>query len=175
MPVTLSFIFHGVLDYTNNVDVIYKDDAVCNTQGDYSSRTYYFIVTNTDGDSIVEASDASFAWETNDFPDGPYWVIVNAYDAAGNLQTDSMLVEVANVGVIEQKDLAVMTPAVISPNPNKGYFTVSSEAQVRILDISGRVIASGRGNFDKLAPGVYFVIINERGEMHTEKMVVVDE
>jgi len=176
MPVSLSFIFHGVLDYTNNVDVIYKDDAVCNTKGDYDSRDYYFIVTNTDGDSIVEASDASFAWVTADFPDGQYWVIVNAYDAANNHQSDSMLVEVANVGIVEQQENKTAVVGLrISPNPNKGYFTIDSEAPVRIVDISGRVIMSGRRNFDKLNPGVYFVIFEENNEIHHQKIVVVQE
>ena len=175
VPATLSFIFHGVLDYANNVDVIYKDDATCNTRGDYDFRDYYFIVTNTDGDSVVESTDAIYAWQTNDFPDGDYWVVVTAYDAAGNYQVDSMLVTLSNVGIGEQGDIAAAHPMEIYPNPNRGSFVVNTEHSIRVIDITGRIVVSRRGRFHGLSPGIYFVVFEENNRIHHEKIVVVSK
>jgi hypothetical protein len=170
---TLSFIFCDVLDYTRNVDVIYKDDAVCNTEGDYGCREYYFIVSNTDGDSLIESTDAAYAWETSNFPNGDYWVIVNACDAAGNTRRDSMLVTVANVGVAEQDGMVAAHSLGISHNPSIGLITIETGRMVKIFDASGRVVASGSGGSYTLAPGIYFVISEENSEVFSEKIVVV--
>ena len=94
-PIT-SFIFTGQLFWDQNVNVIYQDDATYNTYGDYDIRDYYFIVTNTDADSVVEASDATQAWHTESFNNGPWWVKVTAYDRSGNATADSMQVATAN-------------------------------------------------------------------------------
>jgi hypothetical protein len=93
---TLSFIFCRDLRPYENVDVIYKRDEICFTSSTFSRRDFYFIVTNTDGDSVVEATDAAYSWVTRDFPDGDYWVVVTACDAADNCARDSMLVTIVH-------------------------------------------------------------------------------
>ncbi|UCG30407.1 MAG: T9SS type A sorting domain-containing protein [candidate division WOR-3 bacterium] len=173
LPNTLSFVFCGVLDYTNNVDVIYKDDYTCNTQGNYSLREYFFIVSNTDGDSLIESTDATCAWETSDFTNGDYWVIVEAGDAAGNTQRDSMLVTVTNVGVAEHDDIVAAHPFRISPNPSFGLITVDTERMLKIVDVSGRVVAAGYGGSYTLSPGIYFIVFEDNNELLSEKIVVV--
>jgi hypothetical protein len=175
LPTTLSFVFAGVLHWTDNVDVIYKDDATCNSDGDYEYRNYYFIITNTDGDSIIEASDAAYAWITTDFPDGEYWVVVTAYDAADNATRDSMLVTVNNMGIAEEKSPAQSLPFSILPNPNNGTFVINSDCDVKILDITDRLIAFGRGLDIHLIPGVYFVIYEQKHEIFCSKVIVVNE
>lgn len=92
----LSFLFEGDLFWDENTFVIYKDDQVLDTEGDYSDRDYYFILTNSDGDSIVEASDADQCWHTGDWPNDDYTVIVRASDVYGNVSYDSMTVHTAN-------------------------------------------------------------------------------
>ncbi len=173
LPNTLSFVFCGALDYTYNVDVIYKYDSLCNTQGNYSWRKYFFIVSNTDGDSLIESTDAAYAWETNDFVNGDYWVIVEACDAAGNCQRDSMLVTVANVGVAEHGDMVTAHPIRISPNPSIGLITLDTERMLKIVDASGRVAASGYGGSYRLGPGIYFIVFEDNSGIHSEKIVVV--
>lgn len=171
---TLSFIFHGVLRYAENVDVIYKDDYLCDTRGDYTYRDYYFIVTNTDGDSIVEASDAAFSWVTTGYPDGDYWVIVTAYDAAGNWSKDSMLVTVNNVGIIEHRGVVCVGQLEIVPNPNRGSFMLSVLHEVKIYNTNGQLIASGCGPFSGLNPGIYFVVYDYNNEVLCKKVVVIE-
>jgi hypothetical protein len=92
----LSFVFTDTLFWNQNVHVIYQDDEVCNTQGDYDFRDFYFILTNTDGDGMVEGSDWYFGWNTGEFPNATYWVKVDAYDRFGNSDSDSMQVDVEN-------------------------------------------------------------------------------
>lgn len=175
LPTTLSFIFTGVLNWEENVGVIYKDDATCNTEGDYDFRDYYFIVTNTDGDSVVEASDVTYSWVTTDFPDGDYWVIVTAYDAADNYKKDSMLVMLNNFGIEEQKGVALSPPFSIMPNPNNGSFMVDSNDEIKIVDIAGRCVASGQGTFTNLSPGIYFIIYEKDNQTFYEKVIVVKQ
>ena len=170
---TISFIFCDVLDYTHNVDVIYKDDAVCNTSGDYGSRDYFFIISNTDGDSLVESTDAAYAWETSAFPNGDYWVIVTACDAAGNTQRDSMLVTVANTGVAEQDAAVACWQFSISSNPGSGSITIDAGRKVKIFDGGGRFVASGSGGSYVLAAGIYFIVFQDDDETYSEKIVVV--
>ena len=91
-----SVIFTGQLFWEQNVSVVYQSDVTCNTRGDYDARDYYFIVTNTDGDSVIEFGDYSGAWHTENFRNGVWWVKVTAYDRGGNSTSDSMQVDIAN-------------------------------------------------------------------------------
>ena len=96
IPWTNSFCFTGPLNWDNNVDVIYMDDAFCDTRGDYDYRWFYFNLTNSDGDSLIEAEDRPLSWRTADFHNGPYTVYARAYDRAGNVTTAQMTVNVEN-------------------------------------------------------------------------------
>ncbi len=175
LPLTLSYIFNGFLDWENPdiINLIYKRDATCNTRGDYSNRDFYFIITNTDGDSLLEATDIAYSWVTTDFPDGDYWVVVTAYDAAENYEKDSMLVTVTNEGIEEQGSSAISPYFKITPNPNRGCFSVDVSDEIEIFDASGRFIISGRGEFNNLAPGIYFVIYEKNNRVLRQKVVVV--
>ncbi|MEO0099983.1 MAG: hypothetical protein ABIL04_03205 [candidate division WOR-3 bacterium] len=98
IPETLSLIFKYGLppSGSNEIRVVYKDDATCNSRGDYNNRDYYFIVTNTDGDSLIEMSDTTGKWRTQNFPDDYYWVKVIAEDVCGNWRAESILVKTNN-------------------------------------------------------------------------------
>jgi len=78
--------------------VVYKQDGTCNSHCDYDSlnRRYYYIFTNTDGDSIIEPTDSIAGWNTTLSADGDYWVKVLARDEYGNTAIDSMMVKVRN-------------------------------------------------------------------------------
>ncbi len=174
VPTTLSFIFHGILDHQNNVPVIYKDDGVCDTRGDYDERDYYFIVTNTDGDSIVEASDAAGCWVTTDFPDGDYWIVVTAYDAAGTAGQDSMLVTVRNTGIAENNESRIAGTLQVIPNPNHGSFVIYGMDKISIFDVGGRLVAEGKSEFQNFTPGIYFILSGDDRHYQSRKIVVID-
>ena len=53
-------------------------------------------MTNSNGDSLVELSEKSLAFNTDNFEDGDYRIIVEVYDEAGNFDIDSMDVKFKN-------------------------------------------------------------------------------
>jgi hypothetical protein len=102
VPWTVAACFTGVTgtydqmaDYTY---IVYQDDETCNTTFNAATeQIYYFNLTNSDGDTLVEPSDKALCWETINFPNGDYWVHIRARDKTGNEVLDSMMVEVANI------------------------------------------------------------------------------
>lgn len=78
------------------VDLLYKEDSTCNTDGDYNSREFFHILTNSNGDQVYNATDQNEAWDTTAVPNGNYVVKAVAFDAAGNRATASMTVTVNN-------------------------------------------------------------------------------
>jgi hypothetical protein len=78
------------------VDLIYKEDSTCNTNGDYNSREFFYVVTNSDGDQTYNTADQNESWNTANVANGDYVVEVVARDVAGNQSTDSMVVTVNN-------------------------------------------------------------------------------
>lgn len=78
------------------VDLFYKEDSTCNTNGDYNSREFFHIITNSDGNQVYESSDEDEAWNTNLVPNGDYVIEVVAKDAAGNRAVGQMTVTVNN-------------------------------------------------------------------------------
>ncbi|MEO0077228.1 MAG: hypothetical protein ABIK19_06135, partial [candidate division WOR-3 bacterium] len=144
---TLSFIFSGrVPSGSSLVSVVYKRDNTCYTQGDYDNRNYYFIITNTDGDSIIEVSDAANCWRTTDFPNGSYWVKIYAYDTH-NVSAESMLVIVNNSpGVAERTN-----PVIEQLKTDK----INS-----LYNILGQKL--NKANYQQLKPGIYFYQNNNK-------------
>jgi len=105
---------------------VYKQDATCMTRCNYDSlaRQYFYIFTNTDGDSLIESTDSLAGWNTTLTADGNYWVKVVARDEYGNTAIDSMMVKVRNhptgrhdVGVvtIASPPAAVESGTVVTP------------------------------------------------------------
>jgi len=64
------------------------------------------VVTNTDGDGVIESTDEAFSWDTEQrgdhgerrFPDGEYDVVVRTWDLAGNMAEGKTRVRVKNDG-----------------------------------------------------------------------------
>ena len=99
----LSFNFDMILDTYGSgtidsflVDLIYKEDSTCNTNGDYNSREFFYVITNSDGDQTYNAADQSESWNTVNVANGDYVVEVVARDVAGNQSVASMTVTVNN-------------------------------------------------------------------------------
>ncbi len=78
------------------VDLIYKQDPVCQTEGNYNSREFYHIITNSNGDQTYDAADVAEAWDTSQLSDGDYVISVRATDAANNETVATMIVTTAN-------------------------------------------------------------------------------
>jgi hypothetical protein len=128
-----AFLFSGLLAPDNTINVVYKDDAVCNTGGNYTERNFFFILTNNDGDSTVESTDAAGAWHTAGYPSGTYTIRVTAADAGGNVVSDSMNVTMQSPA--PQNVSVTMTPTSSLQIPaSGGSFTYT--VQIRNLGAS---------------------------------------
>ncbi|NTV79320.1 MAG: T9SS type A sorting domain-containing protein [Clostridiales bacterium] len=69
-------------------------------------RNFYHNLTNSNGDSLVELSEKALAFDTDNFEDGDYRIIVEVYDEAGNYDIDSMNVKFKNgnpIGIEDEK------------------------------------------------------------------------
>lgn len=148
VPWTLAVRFSNRLE-AGLVSVVYKQDNVCRSRGDYSARVFYFIITNTDGDSIIEAEDTAGKWSTGAVGDAGYWVIVRASDVYGNTTVDSMLVHTRN-GVASEERPETGLPPLVKVTPVTGSGRISILLQLerpermrfRLIDPAGRVVRS---------------------------------
>jgi len=125
VPPTNSFYAVGAFPGDNTINVPYREDATCMTQGNYNVRTYFFNVTNTDGDSTVELSDSDYSWNTTIFPAGNYTVYVEASDRFGNATVDSMAVTVAGGANFTFSFEPVNPPIIIPPTGGSFEYTVT--------------------------------------------------
>ncbi len=177
VPNRLSFVFKGYFNYDNYVSTIYKDDATCNTQGDYDFRDYYFIVTNTDGDSLVESGDASYSWNTTSIPAGHYWIVISAYDAAGNFKTDSMEVIKTGPRVEEGKSAENSLSPVLIPNPIRARELAPLSSVLKnnndavLYNNNGQALSIN--TVSALPEGVYFLVVKKDNRVQTHKIVAV--
>ncbi len=201
IPTTRFMEFRGKLLYdAAATNAIYKDDATCNTRGDYTYRDYFFIVTNTDGDTLIEPSDTSGKWRTQNYPDGVYWVVVTAYDVYGSWKAESMQVTLNNGNAVAEGRDHSLTSFSVQPTVlgRRDCLKVSfgpaagGPVEITLFDITGKKIISHRvlptvtASFDiRLArylvtPGVYFVSLRDlrrvggKGRIFKRKIVVTD-
>ena len=130
------------------VDLLYKTDGTCFTEGDYNGREFYHILTNSDGDEIYETSDLLEAWDTTNLGDGDYVIRVSAADAFGNVSVDSMVVTTAN-GNPTAVDVPLGGSARLSfhPNPTRAGGTVvwaaapgTKRTDIAVFDVGGRLV-----------------------------------
>ncbi len=158
IPTIRMMEFSGLLNWESVYALtIYKNDAVCNSCGPYIQRDFYFIVTNTDGDTLIEPSDTTGCWQTESCQNGTYWVVVTAYDICGNMQADSMQVTVQNGPGVEE------WPAV--KHVEKHYYNgatvfsgpllIPEGMKCRVFDITGKLVEP-----TTITRGVYFIEVD---------------
>ena len=101
IPWTLAFEFSGSIDsYNGEMEAlshtVFKYDSQCPT-GYSDSMFQFYIMTNSDGDALLEASDTSGCWPTTLFHNGDYTISARLTDYDGNSFVDSMSVTVENL------------------------------------------------------------------------------
>lgn len=149
----LSFIFTDTLYWDQNVNVIFQDDETCDTQGDYDYREFFFILTNSDGDSVVETSDWTLGFDTEVLPNAAYWIKVKASDRFGNSTSDSMQVEVENY-------FQVAGRVGLSDNPPDSSGSLVLISEIAGSDTTGR---DGAFVFDYVGGGYYNFEVSHAG------------
>ena len=159
----LSFIFTDTLYWEDNVGVIYQNDETCYTLGDYDYRDFFFIVTNTDDDSVVEASDFFLGWDTEQSPNATYWVKVSASDRYGNSSADSMQVVVENY-------FQVAGRVGLPDNPPDSSGSLIQIEEMAKSDTSDR---TGHFQFDNVGGGYYNFQVSHPGYVTLDTVLQV--
>ncbi len=92
-----SYPFYEPRHYIEYTSLIFKGDAILQpTVYADTTRFYYHILTNSDGDTILDLSEKELAFITTNYLDGDYKIFIEARDAYGNATVDSMLVKFKN-------------------------------------------------------------------------------
>jgi len=189
VPWTIGVQFSNRLD-GSLVNVVYKADNFCRSRGDYNRREYYYIITNTDGDSIIESTDTSGLWNTGLVGDTTYWVRVRASDVYGNMTLDSMQVRTRNGVAVAEPPYAVLsrpfrtTQAIGRSGLISFGLAGSGTVRLQVFDRTGRAVATlvdgrlGPGEhrlkFAPPAAGVYVVKLTLDGkDSYNAKLVVL--
>jgi len=159
-----SVTFSGTLDYENNIESVYQDDAACNTRANYDYRDFFFNVTNTDGDGIIETSDREKSWRTAVFHNGEYVITVRASDRSGNLSRITDTVTIANYfslsGTIDFGDG--------NPDLSGVLVTVLPDGSTTSTD------AQGQFSFDQVGGGAQWLSFTKEGYLSEDSILMVD-
>jgi hypothetical protein len=158
-------------------------------------RNFYHNLTNNNGDSLVELSEKALAFDTDNFEDGDYRIIVEIYDEAGNFDIDSMDVKFKNGNPVsvedENSNVYSFNLEQNYPNPFNPTTTLSfvighrSFVTLKVYDVLGNEIAtlvneekpagSYEVEFDAkdLTSGIYFYQLRAGEFSQTKKMILM--
>ncbi len=190
---SLAFIYDMPLDeYINNIyttlclNTIYSRDSTCFSDGDFETRDYYQIVTNSNGDDTITDGDSLCSFNTGLFPDGKYYFKITAWDASNNVKADSMLIHIKNYGNNIGEMVGINSSIKVYPNPNHGVFSIQlsncpiENYDICITDALGNEIIEKKcsnGNscmdFDlsDKPKGIYFALIKSNSLNNNLKII----
>lgn len=151
------------------LNTIYSRDVACFSTNNSINKDFFYIITNSNGDSVITAEDSLQTLDTRNFYNGLYLLKVIVKDASMNQATAYMPIGIYNdfppyrqfdLSPIEHPPLTIQC----SPNPfnpsTTFQFTLNAGSRVTldIFDISGRTVArlvDGRIN-----PGCHQITFN---------------
>jgi hypothetical protein len=191
-----AYDFYGSNQYTPYAQVIYKrDDLLIPSFWMDTTRNYYHVLTNNNGDSLIDLSEKNLSFSTTDYPDGDYRIFVEASDEYGNSTIDSMDVKfknnISSVSEIRDKvtfefKLRQNYPNPFNPETKIQYSTPQPGfVTLKVYDLLGREIRilvnefqqSGTYLVDidasKLASGIYFYELKIGSFSKVRKMLVM--
>jgi len=191
-----SYDFYSSNSYTPYATVIYKrDHFLLPPYWMDKQRNYYHVLTNSDGDSIINLWEQVFAFSTTDFNDGDYRIFVEAKDQYGNSTIDSMDVKFKNgiTTVGENQEQIPLKFQLLQNYPNPFNPTTairysipeSAIVELTVYDVLGREIAQLVRQFQKagiysvdfyaedFSSGVYFYQLKADEFSEVKKMVVM--
>lgn len=191
-----SYPFYESGHYEPYATVIYKRDQFLRGSSWMSrQRNYHHILTNNNGDSLIDLSEKQLAFATTDYLDGDYRIFVEARDEYGNATIDSMDVKFKN-GLTNVSDDRNHTPFDFNlmqnyPNPFNPFTKIvysipeSGHVIIKVYDVLGkevktlvdeyRTAGTYSVNFDAkhLASGIYFYDITMGRFSAARKMVLL--
>ncbi len=198
------YSFYSSGYYEPYATVLYKRDAVLpSPPWGQMERDFYHIMTNNNGDSLIELSEKELAFHTGDYPSGKYRIFIEVFDEYGNSCIDSMDVQfVPSVGIDDQRQKTPVAFYVSQNYPNPfnpsttisfdipGTFNTKEKVNVTVYDIRGRCVRTlidsdfepgshkihwnGRNDQgEAVSSGIYLYQLRAGGETLTRKMTVL--
>ncbi|MCP4726984.1 MAG: T9SS type A sorting domain-containing protein, partial [bacterium] len=154
--------FYASSNYYDYAPLIYKvnDDLQPSSWMD-NYRNYYHILTNSNGDSLISFDESNLGFDTENYADGDYRLIVEAFDAYGNSDIDSIDVKFRNgiISSVQDDNNSIPDEYILKqnyPNPfNSGTmieFTLPavSDVVLKVYDLLGREVKTiASGNYPK--------------------------
>lgn len=135
-------------NYTFNVlYTIYNRDSSfeCHSVGNYNTRDFYHIISNSLGNDTVKSTDRLHLFNTALYGDGNYYLKITASDCNGNTTSDSMLISIQNLtsaGSFNVPDLMEIFPV-----PAKESLTIKWNGYAKIsytvVNAIGQVVYNG--------------------------------
>jgi len=191
-----TYPFYSGGNYEPYAVVMYKRDNILTTSSWMDlERNYYHVVTNSNGDSLLELSEKDLAFSTANYYDGDYRIYIEVFDEAGNYVIDSMDVAFKNGNPVDTGNEEVK---IYSFNLEQNYpnpfnpsttikFTISDLrfTILKVYDVLGNEIATlvnekkpagsyvvefSSANFPS---GVYFYKLRAGSYSATKKMLLI--
>jgi hypothetical protein len=148
--------FYSGGNYHPYAGVIYqRDNTLQPSSWNDTERNFYHNLTNSNGDSLIELSEKMLAFDTDNYSDGDYRIIVEVYDESGNFDIDSMDVKFKNGNPVNTEDeegelfafrLEQNYPNPFNPTTRIKFIVPSVETrdrvsvQMRVYDVIGNEI-----------------------------------
>ncbi len=178
------------------LNTLYSRDAVCYSTNNNNVKDFYYIITNSNGDTVINEEDSLQVFDTTAFPDGTYLLKVTARDASGNETTGAMPISICNsVAVMPEPckaSAARMELYQNQPNPYNAdtmiHFILPEPTTISmvVFDTAGRTITvplpatylpSGvhllRFNGEQLPSGRYFYGLISAQGVFVKTMVLI--
>jgi hypothetical protein len=160
-----------------------------------TQRNYYHILTNNNGDELLDTTERHLSLDTRLFYDDTYRIYVEVFDPSGNSDIDSMDVEFHN-GISSAGDPVIPADNKLYPNyPNPFNPSTTISFQLRepgkmtleLYDLIGQKVAvllegymeaghhGVKLNSDEynLSGGVYFYKINAGNFTSVKKLILI--
>jgi len=191
-----AYPFYDSGHYIDYAGVIYqRDETLPPSYWGDMQRNFYHNVTNSNGDSLIELSERTLAFDTNDYSGGDYRIIVEVYDEVGNFDIDSMDVTFNNENPVETGNEEVKIYSFNLeqnyPNPFNPVTRINyqiperSLVSLKVYDVLGNEIATlvneekPAGYYEiefnaaNLPSGIYFYKLRAGEFVETKKMVLL--
>ncbi|MCB2219101.1 MAG: T9SS type A sorting domain-containing protein [Bacteroidetes bacterium] len=173
--------------YESYASILYfKDNSHPSPPWMNTSRDYYQILTNNNGDSIIDLSEANLALNTDNYADGMYRLYVEAWDEFGNMAIDSQDIVFDNFNTGVGSQTSPVSKVICFPNPVNDVVSFRlngvNQGSIKIYDAAMRLmdeITISEFNTGKditlctegLSPGIYLYNIETAGKSVAGKFV----
>ena len=191
-----SYDFYESEHYEPYTHLLYKRDAILEASfWEDSTRNFYHMLTNNNGDSLIDLSERFLSFHTVDYPDGEYRIFVEVFDEYGNSVVDSEDVQFRNdssvpldraVGELSSFQLNQNYPNPFNPVTTISYtLPVGAMVTMAVYDLLGRKVRTLVDEFqeigrysvvfdgDGLSSGIYFCQLTAGDLIETRKMLLV--